>query len=103
MHFAHVALLAVLAAFNWGVEQGHFSVNPIKKLRRRDTGRRERVLTLAQSDIFHRHDELIDDPHQHAAFRRRVELRDDDAREQRRLVEELRLRERVLARGTAAP
>jgi integrase len=35
----------VKAAFNWGAEQGHLSVNPIKKLKRRDTGRRERLLT----------------------------------------------------------
>src|SRR6202011_1757867 len=62
--------------------------------------RRERILPFAQSDVLHRHDELIDDPHEHTAFRRRVELGDDDARELRRLVEQLRLRERVLPRRT---
>src|SRR5947209_2077467 len=60
--------------------------------------RRERVLSLAETDVFHRHDDLVDDPHEHAAFRGGVELGDDDARQLRRFVEELRLRERVLAR-----
>ncbi len=35
----------IKAVFNFGEEQGHFSQNPIKKLKRRSTGKRERVLS----------------------------------------------------------
>ena len=52
--------------------------------------------SFAQADELDRHFQLVDDRNQHAALRRRVEFRDDDARQLGRCVEELGLRDRVL-------
>ena len=61
-------------------------------------GRRS-SMPFAEADELDRHVERVDDRDEHAALCRRVELGHDDARELRRFVEELRLRDRVLARS----
>ena len=40
----------IKAAFNFGAEEGRFSVSPLLKLRRRSTGRRDAVLTDTQRE-----------------------------------------------------
>lgn len=40
----------IKAVFNFGEEQGYLSANPLKKLKRRSTGRRKRVLTPEEKE-----------------------------------------------------
>jgi integrase len=38
----------IKSVYNWGEEQGYLATNPIKKLKRRSTGRRKRLLTAEE-------------------------------------------------------
>lgn len=52
--------------------------------------RLEIVDALAEADVLHRHAQLLRDGNADAAFGRAVELRQDNARQARRLAEDLR-------------
>lgn len=45
-----LVIIIVKAVFNWAVNEGYLSESPIKKLKRRKTERRERVLTKDERD-----------------------------------------------------
>ena len=60
--------------------------------------RLEIVDALAEADVLHRHAQLLRDGNADAAFGRAVELRQDNARQTRRLTEDLRLLQSVLPR-----